>query len=1103
MPTRPMKQVISPLLKVGICTVGYLYASSNTTLAQVTSDGTVNTQVDQNGNVAEIVGGETRGSNLFHSFQDFSVGTGNEAFFNNANVISNIFSRVTGGNISNIDGLIRANGSANLFLINPAGIIFGQNARLDIGGSFYGSSADSILFPDDIEFSASDTSTPILTINAPIGLGFRDNPGDITVRGDNDRVFSSNEALNINPESTLALVGGNVNLQGAEIGINGGRLEIGSIVENEQVTFFSTNKGYSLGYENVQNFNDINFSETRILDLNSGSGSIRVRGKNITLTNSSLSLIDNSLPGDIANIDINASETLIINSIDDSSSSVIDAEKIDISASSIDFNSALITTSTSGATNSGNITVNITNNGTFDISNSTISAAKSGAGNGGGIDINAGLIDLNSSFILTSTSGTGNAGHITINTNRNAINLSTSRIQAGTSGAGNAGLIEVTAGNLTISNDSQIRSTVSLEATGNGGEIIFDTENLSLTNGGEINVSTNGQGNAGTIKINTSNLSLIDGGEINASTLNQGNAGDIEINATGNIILSGEDQFGSRSAIRNRVEANAVGDAGNIEIATTDLSLINGGVISASTNGQGNGGAIIINATDSISLDGKDQTGFRSSILNRVEGSAVGNAGNIEITTGNLSLTDEGRISATVQNPQSQGNGGNIEIATVNLNLINGGRIRAGTEGLGDAGSIEIDASNNIFIDGNDLGGGRSAIRNRVEPTGVGDAGNIKINAPNLSLVNGGVISASTQGKGNGGSIIINTSDRISIDGEDNSGFRSSILNRVEVDAVGNAGDINLTTSNLSLTNGGRVSATVQSPQAQGNAGDINITATDINLVDNGEINVSALGEGDGGNIFIEADGLELDNSRIFAINRPSETNVSAINDLVSGNVTLELTNDLILRDHSLISARAFQKANGGNLDINTRFIIAFPDGNNDIIANAQQGNGGNININAESLFGIQERSLNDLTNDINASSEFSLDGNVTLNTPDINPVQGATELPSNVVKLEQTTAQACAANRARIAKNGLNITGKGGIPPAPDLPLNSYNISINGEYTNSTSAIPQPIETSQGKIQPARGIKITESGKVILTAYRTNNSGERLPANSINCSQV
>ena len=112
--------------QIFLCTFGLLFATSEIAVAQVTSDNTTNTQVDINENVAEITGGETRGDNLFHSFQDFSVTTGNEAFFNNADSIGNIFSRVTGGNISNIDGAIRANGSANLFLINPAGILFGQ-----------------------------------------------------------------------------------------------------------------------------------------------------------------------------------------------------------------------------------------------------------------------------------------------------------------------------------------------------------------------------------------------------------------------------------------------------------------------------------------------------------------------------------------------------------------------------------------------------------------------------------------------------------------------------------------------------------------------------------------------------------------------------------------------------------------------------------------------------------------------------------------------------------------------------------------------------------------------------------------------------------------
>ena len=180
-------------LKLFLTTIACL--SDSPVLSQVTTDGTVNTQVNTNGNVLEITGGERRGGNLFHSFQDFSVGTGNEAFFNNGNAIENIFSRVTGGNISNIDGLIRANGSASLFLINPAGIIFGENARLSIGGSFYSSTADRILFEDG-EFSAADLANPpVLTVNAPIGLGFRDNPADITVRGDGNGVRLSSEPV--------------------------------------------------------------------------------------------------------------------------------------------------------------------------------------------------------------------------------------------------------------------------------------------------------------------------------------------------------------------------------------------------------------------------------------------------------------------------------------------------------------------------------------------------------------------------------------------------------------------------------------------------------------------------------------------------------------------------------------------------------------------------------------------------------------------------------------------------------------------------------------------------------------------------------------------
>ncbi len=195
------RSVMKNLVKTSLFAFGISLIATSVS-GQITPDGSLPTNVNQQGNITEITGGEQAGSNLFHSFQDFSVQTGNEAFFNNAVDIDNILSRVTGGNISSIDGLIRANGSANLFLINPAGIVFGDNARLDVGGSFLGSTSTGLLFDDGTEFSATDIAAPVLTINAPIGLNLRDTTGNISNTG------------NLQSDRNLTLSANNLDLQG-------------------------------------------------------------------------------------------------------------------------------------------------------------------------------------------------------------------------------------------------------------------------------------------------------------------------------------------------------------------------------------------------------------------------------------------------------------------------------------------------------------------------------------------------------------------------------------------------------------------------------------------------------------------------------------------------------------------------------------------------------------------------------------------------------------------------------------------------------------------------------------------------------------------------
>ncbi|MEM8723153.1 MAG: filamentous hemagglutinin N-terminal domain-containing protein [Cyanobacteria bacterium P01_G01_bin.39] len=1005
-----MSKALSSLLRICFYTLGLSLAQTQISLAQVTSDNTVNTQVTQNGNVAEITGGETRGANLFHSFGDFSVPTDNIADFQNADSISNIFSRVTGGNVSNIDGMIQANGSANLFLINPAGILFGENASLNIGGSFYGSSASSILFENG-KFSTDLDNPPLLTVNAPIGFSFRDNPGDIT----------ANQARLIVPDGeTLALLGGNLDFDGGTYGAINGGVELGGLTESGIIDFKSDG---SFNFPDAVARGDVSLANSTQIFVAGGGETTR--------------------------------------------STNINAKNLSLNSGSFIFAGILSDLGSSNA-QAGNIVINLTED--LAIDNSDITNSNAGIGNAGNVIVNARNINFtNGGTIFTFNTGVGNIGDTTLTATEDITfdgttsnNVSGVSYFVGAEALGNIGEINLTAQNLNITNGAAISNNI--EGNNDSGNINLNIADTISIDGSGFNTSADGSqlefpsrinltvasnGSVGDININTQNLFLSKNGTIGASIFGSGNSGNINIDAE--LITIGEQGTTnlpaasiSTSAANSDIDnPDSIADGGQINIDTGSLRISDGGSIQAGLGGRGNGGNININARDQVLISGTsfslDEQGqeieIASAIFADIGETGVGEAGNIEIDTSSL-VVDQGLISADVL---GEGNGGSIKIlASDSITLVNTGSIEAG-----------------------------------IAASATGNAGNLTIETKQLTLTDGSQIGVSTLGNGNAGNVTINASESISLSGV-NETARSGIFASAVIES-GNGGDINLTTDQLTISDGATITASNFSSFGEENGG-------------------AAPGTGEPGNIFITANSLNLETEGRIEARTQSETGTGA-------NIDLDIANNIFLSGDSFISAEAIGNANGGNLTIDTNVIVAF-EGNNDMIASAEQGQGGNIDITAEALLGIKASTLNPFTSDINASSEFGLDGSVALNIPDIASLEGGTELSASVIEPGETTVQACQANREIAAKNGFVIKGKGGVPPTPEMPLNSANTMIDGEIsgTIASSNLPQPIETSIGKIQPARGIKVTDKGGIVLTAYRTNNQGTRLPNIKSSC---
>ncbi|MGB5901017.1 MAG: filamentous hemagglutinin N-terminal domain-containing protein [Geitlerinemataceae cyanobacterium] len=682
-------------------------------IAQIVPDSSlpVNSIVAPDGNVFTIDGGTAAGTNLFHSFSDFSLPTSSEAFFNNALSIDNIITRVTGGNISNIDGLIRANGTANLFLLNPNGIVFGPNARLDIGGSFLGSTAESVLFEDGSVFSATveaNGSSPLLTVNVPVGLQMGSNPGAITVNGSGHNLtidpFAPLErndtpsGFQVAPGNTLALLGRSLTLNGGILTAESGRIELGAVDGNSQtVGVAATETGFALDYSQVQQFGEIQLRERALVDASgTGGGDLRVRGRNLSLRDNSAIVHDNTGAQPMGSIDIQTSESVeLINDQSNITGNIIFSDVLETGRG-------------------GNISIS-TPRLTMQGNSNTIRALTFGDADGGDIDIDApdlSLIagDRNISIIVSRTLGRGNGGNVNIETGRLLLEGS-SIINNANGGTGSAGRVTIQASeSIEISGSSEMSGQAfigssAVSAVGNAGEITINTPRLAVRNGATISSSTFGAGTAGSITVNASESILVEGDGFNPITnsfeptqirsagillpefvrQSRGLPDTVTGNA-GNIILNTPSLQVSDGATVS-VQHDSAGNAGNLQVNANEILLDGEGSLTASTV-SGEGGNIELQVGDSLQL--------RNGSEIDAESFGVGNGGNITLNSDTIALLENSRITANA----FQGTGGNIQITTQGLFVSGDSRISAssqfGIDGVVSITNPEVDPSSGL-----------------------------------------------------------------------------------------------------------------------------------------------------------------------------------------------------------------------------------------------------------------------------------------------------------------------------------------------------------------------------------------------------------------------
>ncbi|MEL6556072.1 MAG: filamentous hemagglutinin N-terminal domain-containing protein [Cyanobacteria bacterium J06621_11] len=829
-----LKMAYKTAFCLGVCSLGSLPSA----IAQVTSDGTLTTKVTSSNAADFVIEDGSRpngGSNLFHSFGVFSIPSGGSVSFQNPVDVLNIIGRVTGGDVSTIDGLIETQGNTNLFLLNPAGFVFGENAELDINGSFFASTAESLSLKDGSLFSALETTTtPLLTVSAPVGLQLGNSPGTINL----------NEAELSNDGQTFGLVGGNITLTEATIEAPGGRVELFA-ANNAFVPITIVNGQLALGTQPaVGEWRDISLlDDADIRNEGNGRGAVQLQGRRILIQDRSrIRVINEGFSIDTGDIDIYGSEEIAVVGTSSSGSRTLVFSEVDEDSS--------------GNASGGDVNINTPRFLILD--GARVAAETESAGTGGNININANYVELSGigpdddysyirSVVDDKSSATGQGGDVVIRTDHLLLDDGAT-IRVYSDGEGDAGTLDiVSTGDVILqgTRDSGNGADIVTEANGSGrgGNVVIQSDRLLLRDGALFDLDTeldarggdltvqaelvslsgiNGRGfgsrlstevddeavsasaQGGDITIETDRLELSDGALIDAITKDAGDAGNINITAN-TIDINGavESPRGAITSINSGVVDNVAGSGGVIAITVGVLNLKEGGTLSTGTEGAGDGGSIQVVA-DTINISGQSPSGQRSGITGGV-------------TTG------------------ATGQGGQISVQSEQLFLSNGGQITTRTDGENNAGSITLRVADSLVLES------ESSLNSGVTANAVGDGGDIEIQANAIALNDAQITASNESNGGRAGNITITTEENL-----------VSTRSRIAAStARGDGGNLIVEIGKaLLLRDNTLLSATAGQAGGGGDGGNISIAASVIVAIasENSDIIANAF-EGEGGNI--------------------------------------------------------------------------------------------------------------------------------------------------------------------------------------------------------------------------------------------------------------